>query len=136
MFGICKPTMAESTSAVAAPWKTQGPVNVGASDPATGGFQEEYTVSEEAIELYRVFGGDLYLPAADPTRGDTNKFYRQFVGAPDLAHVRDLYWHNNKLIGVGNARGVKSKTSAIVSLDQGTTFQAATDPATLGKYDN
>ncbi len=47
-----------------------------------------------------------------------------------------MTYTHNKLIGVGNARGVKSKTSAIVSLDRGTTFQPATDPAALEKYDN
>ncbi len=58
-----------------------GPVNVWAYDPAIGRFVEEFTVSEEAIELYRVFGGELYIPAADPTRGDTNNFYRRSGGA-------------------------------------------------------
>ena len=120
-----------------------GPVNVWAYDPATARFHKAYTVPEEAIELFLVFDGDLYIPAADPTSGDINKFYRlsggvwtQAMGGPELAHVRDLNWRSGKLVGVGNARGVKTKTSAIVSLDRGLTFQAATTPDTLEKWDN
>ena len=120
-----------------------GPIHVWAYDPASGRFHNEYTVQEEAIELYRVFGDHLYIPAADPTRGDTHKFYRyanriwtQVNGGPDLAHVRDLYWHNGKLVGVGNSRQPRLHSGAIVSLDGGTTLQAATDPAGLAWPDN
>ncbi len=52
-----------------------GPVSVWAYDPATASFHNAYTVPEEAIELFRVFDADLYIPAADPTSGDMNKFY-------------------------------------------------------------
>jgi hypothetical protein len=117
-----------------------GPIHVWTYLPASSQFQKEYTVQEEAIELYRVFGGNLYIPAADPRHGDSNKFYQRtdgkwtsVSGGPDLAHVRDLYWHNGKLVGVGNSRQPEH-TGAFVSLDG--VLQAATAPTILTWSDN
>jgi len=120
-----------------------GPINVWAYDPATGQFDREFVVQEEAIEVYRVLDGDLYIPAADPVKGDSNKFYRRrngtwtnFSGGPDLAHVRDIALYQGQLIGVGNARQIETHTSAFVSHDRGRSFSPATDPKRLNIADN
>ena len=91
-----------------------GPINVWAYDPTSREFIKEYTVDEEAIEHYRVFDDRLYIPAADPTQGDRNKFYCREVNGQwqkyaspvvELAHVRDLIkTDNNDLLMVGNNR--------------------------------
>ncbi|MEL6441767.1 MAG: hypothetical protein AAFQ80_21250 [Cyanobacteria bacterium J06621_8] len=91
-----------------------GPINVWAYNPAKQKFIQEYTVEEEAIEHYRVFDDQLYIPAADPTKGDRNKFYRRDVNGQwqkyaspvvKLAHVRDLIkTDNDHVLMVGNNR--------------------------------
>ena len=56
-----------------------GPIAVWAYNPSQQQFEQEYTVSEEAIEHYRVFDNQLYIPASDPKVGDSNKFYRRLI---------------------------------------------------------
>lgn len=121
-----------------------GPINIWVYDPVVDRFRREYTVQEEAIERFRVLNGDLYIPAADPTKGDLNKFYRrtntglwtQVAGEPELAHVRDLAYHDGRLIAVGNTRDNANQPSAIASRDGGRTFTPVTDPAQLGRLTN
>ena len=76
-----------------------GPINVWAYNPRTQQFNQDYRVAEEAIEHYRVFNNQLYIPAADPRGSDAPKFYRRGLNRPwqqyasnavTLAHVRDL----------------------------------------------
>ena len=97
-----------------------GPVNVWAYDPETKEFIKEFTVKEEAIEHYRVYNDQLYIPAADPTQDDLHKFYRrednqwQQYDSPvvKLAHVRDLIETNTKdILMVGNNRQMKDSSS-------------------------
>lgn len=76
----------------------------------------EAVIDQEAIELYRVLDGELYIPAADPKGeiGDRSKFYRReadgswthFVSTAgfNTAHIRDLVVHDDWVIGVGNSR--------------------------------
>ena len=98
-----------------------GPINVWAYDPTNREFIKEYTVDEEAIEHYRVFDDRLYIPAADPTQGDRNKFYRketdgqwQKYASPvvKLAHVRDLIkTSDDDILMVGNNRQPEKQSS-------------------------
>jgi hypothetical protein len=98
-----------------------GPINVWAYDPSNKKFVKEFTVQEEAIEHYRVFGDRLYIPAADPTQGNRTKFYlRQSDGqwlkyaseVVELAHVRDLFkTSDNDLLLVGNSSEPEERTS-------------------------
>ena len=90
-----------------------GPIKIWAYDPQTEKFEQEYTVKEEAIEHFHVFDNQLYIPAADPTKGDVTKFYRREAGqwqrygsqAVKLAHVRDIIaTDKNKILMVGNSR--------------------------------
>ena len=91
-----------------------GPINVWAYSPNSQKFTKEYTVEEEAIEHYRVFDNQLYIPAADPIEGDQTKFYRFEVNGQwqkyasavvELAHVRDLIKTRDKdILMVGNNR--------------------------------
>lgn len=121
-----------------------GPINVWAYDPVADRLRREHTVQEEAIERFRALNGDLYIPAADPVTGDLNKFYRrtntdhwtQITGEPELAHVRDLVYFDERLIAVGNTRDNANQPSAIASTDGGRTFAPVTDPAQLGRLTN
>ena len=45
-----------------------GPINVWSFDPVKRTFEREFIVDEEAIELFHVIDGDLYIPASDPAR--------------------------------------------------------------------
>ena len=97
-----------------------GPINVWAYNPQTNEFDKEYTVKEEAIEHFRVLDDELYIPAADPVKGDVTKIYRreeekwQRYGskAVKLAHVRDtIKTDENDILMVGNSRQLQ-KVSA------------------------
>jgi hypothetical protein len=114
-----------------------GPINVWAYDPITQTFDREYTVDEEAIEHFKVFGDRLYIPAADPRQGDSNKFYRKSVDglwqkyesdAIELAHVRDLIkTDEGKILVVGNNRNLNkiANPSIAITTDDGISFQEA-----------
>ena len=115
-----------------------GPINVWAYDPKIKDFVKEYQVQEEAIEHYRVLDKQLYIPAADPTKGDRHKFYLrqgdkwQMYSSPvvQLAHVRDLIKTNSgDILMVGNNRQVdkpESRGTAIATFTpDGVTFKAA-----------
>ncbi|PZD74566.1 hypothetical protein C1752_00699 [Acaryochloris thomasi RCC1774] len=115
-----------------------GPINVWAYSPAQQTFVKEFTVREEAIEQFKVFGKSLYIPAADPKSGDKNKFYRRTLKqpwqlykfkTPALAHVRDLFkTKSGDILLVGNNRRVfknPSRPAAAITRDQGASFQGA-----------
>ena len=114
-----------------------GPINVWAYNPATQRFNREYQVAEEAIEHFRVFGNQLYIPAADPRNPDRSKFYRRGINQPwqqyasdtiKLAHVRDLVQTNRgEILMVGNNRQVRQPTqpAAAITTDNGQSFQGA-----------
>lgn len=115
-----------------------GPINVWAYNPQKGAFQKEFTVREEAIEQFRVFGRSLYIPAADPRGGDAHKYYRRTrkqswrlyqSQSPTLAHVRDLYKATTGEIWmVGNNRQAQrdpSRPAIAVTRDQGRSFHSA-----------
>ena len=116
-----------------------GPINVWAYNPATQNFDKEYTVAEEAIEHYKVFENQLYIPAADPMGNDANKFYRKAIdgqwtkyasNAVKLAHVRDLIQTSSGcLLLVGNNRNPNNKNKdapgTAITIDDGVSFQGA-----------
>ncbi|MEO0011718.1 MAG: hypothetical protein RLZZ535_107 [Cyanobacteriota bacterium] len=115
-----------------------GPINVWAYNPAINSFAKEYTIQEEAIEHYKVFGNQLYIPAADPRNADHNKYYRQnddntwrkyTSDRVKLAHVRDLIQTNeNHILLVGNNRYLNQDAAApgiAITTNQGRSFQAA-----------
>ena len=99
-----------------------GPIPVWAYDHEQQRWDDapETIVDQEAIELYRVLGNHLYIPAADPkgnvTDGsnDAIKFYRRgsngswvhYYSVRDLhtAHIRDLAEEDGLILGVGNSR--------------------------------
>ena len=114
-----------------------GPIDVLAYDPSQQKFKKEYTVPEEAIEHFRVFDNQLYIPASDPKVGDSNKFYRRDISgawqlyqskAIALAHVRDLIKLKTKeILLVGNNRNYQqlSQPATAVTTDGGKSFQPA-----------
>ncbi len=115
-----------------------GPINVWAYNPSQKGFEKEFTVREEAIEQFKVFGKSLFIPAADPKAGDKHKFYRRTLDQtwklsqspkPALAHVRDLIkTKSGAILLVGNNRRVvkdPSQPSAAITRNQGASFRAA-----------
>jgi hypothetical protein len=117
--------------------ENSGPINVWAYDPKEQRFENEYTVQEEAIEHFRVFNNQLYIPASDPVEGDANKFYRRDVNGKwelfqspliELAHVRDLIkLDNGEILLVGNNRNFKdlSKPATAITTDDGSSFTGA-----------
>ena len=113
-----------------------GPINVWAYNPITQTFDKEYTVAEEAIEHFKVFGDRLFIPAADPRQGDNNKFYRKSADglwqkhesdAIKLAHVRDLIKTDEGILVVGNNRNLNkiASPSIAITTDEGISFQEA-----------
>ena len=114
-----------------------GPTNVWAYNPVTKTFENEYTVDEEAIEHFKVFDNELYIPAADPRSQDDNKFYRKIANGQwqkyaseniKLAHVRDLIkTEAGHLLLVGNSRnpGNFSNPAIAITTDNGLSFQGA-----------
>lgn len=97
-----------------------GPINVWAYDPQKKDFVKEHQVQEEAIEHYRLLDNQLYIPAADPTKGDRHKFYRRegnkwqrySSGEIKLAHVRDVVkTDDGELLMVGNSRQTDKPSS-------------------------
>jgi len=107
------------------------PQPIWAFSHATGSWAEapEAVIDQEAIEVYRVLEGRLYIPAADPKGAATeaSKFYRRSLDgswthffstrAFHMAHIRDLALVDGLLVGVGNSRRphhlMHPKTSAI-----------------------
>ncbi len=103
-----------------------GPIPVWAFDHANEQWGEtpEAVIGQEAIELYRVIDGRLYIPASDPTgeATDASKFYRlgldgvwtHFFSAREFntAHIRDLALQDNLLLGVGNSHRPHDLTRA------------------------
>jgi hypothetical protein len=114
-----------------------GPIDVWAYNPSQQKFEKEYKVEEEAVEHFRVFDNQLYIPAADPKIGDINKFYRRSMtgtwqlyqsDAVQLAHVRDLIkLETGEILLVGNNRSFKdlSKPAIAITRDNGQTFEGA-----------
>jgi hypothetical protein len=114
-----------------------GPVNIWAYNPTEEKFQKEDTIQEEAIEHFRVFDHQLYIPAADPLQGDAHKFYRRDSNrqwqlfqssAVELAHVRDLIkLETGEILLVGNNREFKqlSKPATAITVDGGRSFRGA-----------
>lgn len=95
-----------------------GPIPVWAWDHHAQAWidEPETIVEQEAIELFRVFDGALYIPSSDPTSGttDASKFYRRRADGGWVhvkssrqfmtAHIRDLAVFDDVLVGVGNSR--------------------------------
>ncbi|MEM7387957.1 MAG: hypothetical protein AAF514_23730, partial [Verrucomicrobiota bacterium] len=127
-----------------------GTVNVWAFDPAESRFIREFHVDEEAIEVFRVLENRLFIPASDPRNRDESKFYHRprrtggtetpaWTAVYDplpLAHVRDLAFFHNRLIGVGNSRTPPTMGGAFVSRDFGKSLRLAVpeDPTTPYKW--
>jgi hypothetical protein len=111
-----------------------GPINVWAYNPQTKTFAREYAVDEEAIEHYKVFDNELYIPAADPRSRNTNKFYRRGLNNKwrqyssnqvNLAHVRDLIKTDTGDILLVGINANPSKSSIAITEDNGKIFQEA-----------
>jgi len=108
-----------------------GPVPVWGFNHADSRWDEapETFIGQEAIEIYRVIEGRLYIPAADSTREatDASKFYRRGLDGSwthffstrsfNTAHIRDLGRQGNLLLGVGNSRNphalVRARSGAV-----------------------
>ncbi|MGL5832639.1 MAG: hypothetical protein ACRC1Z_05320 [Waterburya sp.] len=111
-----------------------GPVNIWAYNPQTKSFAKEYTVDEEAIEHYKVFDNELYIPAADPRSKNINKFYRRGLNNQwtkyssdniKLAHVRDLIKTDLGDILLVGSNANPSKSSIAITEDEGENFRKA-----------
>ena len=106
--------------------QNSGPINLWAYNLTTQSFELDHTLPEEAIEHFRAFDNKLYIPAADPRRGDARKFYRKEIGgkwqgflshAVTLAHVRDLIQTpSGEILMVGNNRQPRNPTKPATAI--------------------
>lgn len=100
------------------PARNAGPVPVIAFDPKDGNFSTVFTVDDEQIDRFFVFGDDLYIPGHDATQSwDWGNLYRLTQGAwtkyrniPNALHVYDLHHFNQTLFA---GLGSKSQTPPI-----------------------
>lgn len=139
-----------------------GPINLWAFDHNAGSFgaTPEREIQAEAIEKFRVFNGNLYVPNSDPTFGDSVKFDRLSGGTwqtvsstPNMAHIRDIsQTADGRLALVGNSRApfpsfetdedgnrtlvTPAQTGVVTTADDGATFQTAIDTGSIDAFGN
>lgn len=102
--------------------------------PGSDTFANELTINSEAVETFRVINDRLYVPAADPVTGDSQKFYYRDAGSawqsvsgnPQLAHVRDVIDTGSDLLLVGNTRNPGTDSGIATSNYDGSNLSLAT----------
>jgi len=104
-----------------------GPTTLWAFNPTTDSLENFCTIGTEAIERLRIWNDTLFVPNADPTSGDFLKFtylvndtcYNVGINH-GMAHVRDLYFYNDRYYLLGNTRCPGSKEfncAGLIALD-------------------
>jgi hypothetical protein len=107
-----------------------GPINIYSLDPETGLYTNEFTTSEEQINVFKIITDDLYIPGHDPTGSPTNGNF--YVGntlsawiknatIPNATHVYDITYYNNELFVALGVSGSTNKYMA-KSSDMGATW--------------
>lgn len=101
-----------------APSKNSGPVPVISYDLKTKTFQKEFSVDDEQIDIFELFGTNLVIPGHDATQSwDYGNFYvkstqgdwTKFRNIPKAIHVYDMEMFESKLyaaIGIPNFAAV------------------------------
>jgi hypothetical protein len=120
----------------------RGPVDIysfaSAADPAQVRFEKEFTVNDESVDVFRDYGGTLYVPGIDAKENwSWGNLYRKSGGKwekhrsiPNGIHVFDAAEYNGRLyVGAGTGHGA----ALFVSSDGARTFtEVPSDPAEAG----
>lgn len=110
-----------------------GPTAIWALDPASGRLSAEFTTSEEQVDVFRVLGGELYVPGHDARDDWTlGNFYRLEDGGwvkhrtiPHGLHVYDLALMGGKLFAAIATERKPDQAPLMVSEDRGLTWKPA-----------
>lgn len=102
------------------PAQNAGRVHVVSLDPITDKFNNEYTVAEEQIDKFKVYGDTLYIPGHDATEKWTfgniytkrNDNWSKYRSLPNVLHVYDLVVKDRKIF---TAIGLNGKGAVFVS---------------------
>jgi hypothetical protein len=112
-----------------------GPIPLWWIDPATGALAQEGVADEEQVDVFRVLGGELYVPGHD-SRGDwsAGEFYRLEAGKwvqhrtlPHAVHVFDLSLHGGRLFAALGTEDVAGEEALLESGDAGRSWMPVTD---------
>ena len=120
----------------------RGPIDIYSfaptADPAQVTFEKEFTVADESVDLFRDYGGTLYVPGIDAKEDWTwGNLYTKSGGkwekhrtVPNGIHVLDAAVHQGKLyVGAGTGHGA----GLLVSSDGARSFtEVPGDPALTG----
>ncbi|HEX6750412.1 MAG TPA: hypothetical protein VF092_24170 [Longimicrobium sp.] len=112
-----------------------GPIPIWSLDPATGALATGFTADDEQVDLFRVLGGQLYVPGHDP-RGDWSmgEFYRLEAGGwvkhrtlPHGLHAFDLALYGGRLFAALGTEATPGEETVLESGDGGAQWTAVTD---------
>lgn len=115
-----------------------GPTPIWSLDPATGRFASDFTADEEQVDIFRVLGGELYVPGHD-SREDWSfgSFYRLEGGRwvkhraiPHGLHVFDLALHRGRLFAAIDSENKPGQHTLLASDDRGAAWKPAADELT------
>ena len=127
-----------------------GPIDLVAYDISQDTIVEYCSMATEAIERFTIIKDTLYIPNADPTRGDLKKFSYVVNGVCGhksikhrMAHVRNIHFYNDQFYLVGNTRCPEDHNpncGGVLVLDRSkSSFDNATVSRVLGsisKFEN
>lgn len=107
------------------PARNAGPVPILSWDPTSKKFTQEFTVDDEQIDLYYVFGEHLYIPGHDPREGwELGNFYclerggswKKHRNIPQGIHTYAMHFASGVLFA---GLGVRSGSAIAISRDEG-----------------
>ena len=115
------------------PASNAGPVPIFSYSPSTARFREVFTVDDEQIDIFRILGGQVYIPGHDPREEwETGNFYRmesdgtwrKYRNVPSAIHLYDMALVGQMLFACGNLHGA----AVAVSKDMGLTWSISKTP--------
>jgi hypothetical protein len=113
-----------------------GPIPLWSLDPATGALNQAYTVDDEQVDVFRVLGGQLYVPGHDPRSPDWSlgEFYRLEAGGwvehrtiPHGLHTFDVALYGGRLFAALGGEETPAEKTVLASGDGGQTWTPVTD---------
>lgn len=97
--------LGSGNSSNVAPDANAGPIPIIRYNPASNIFEQEYTVNEEQIDIYKILNGRLYVPGHDPKDDQTYGNFYYFNGTnwvknrtiPNGIHMFDMAYYNSRV---------------------------------------
>lgn len=112
------------------PATNAGPIDIIKYVPGNKTFENEYTVNEEQIDVFRVINSMLYIPGHDPRDSweygnyyFNNLQWNKVRSVPKAIHIYDMAYYNGKLFAACGTDGFSEVCS---SSDSGITWKAVT----------